>query len=492
MHRGEQLTEPPPWAARILGGDECTGSLIGPRHVLTAARCAVELRYEAGSTFRFSDPTASAADNPWTVTAAGSRRVVLGRSGVERAVAAVHVHPGYGNTMSFTTAGKAPKRVRCDRSDRDKRCFGVERERSTAHDVAVLELVDAVTSQPVPLGRTRARGAVLSAYGFGEVAGGEDDRLLSVGRFAEGGDCDPPAPGFCAVAQGRARIAPGDRGGPWLQTVGGQAVQVGVTSGEGGVRSAAQVADVAGDSSWIAATAGLGGRSSNRILAFGPGEVGDHAEAVYVESVLEWVGYDVDATWFLPDDLSGYASIWHFGAEAPISAADSARLIAFARAGGGLYLTGERPCCEALNASVEAIVHAVLVNGGGVEVGGQGDACGCVVDQLVNPSAPGGVATRPFRLSTWTPIAAGVMSGVGPDNVFASYDGKTTAAVWDSPDVVGGGRLAVFMDVNWVQSQWWDESSAATASEITQNLALFLNHLSVPPPIPPTPAAPVR
>ena len=61
---------------------------------------------------------------------------------------------------------------------------------------------------------------------------------------------------------------------------------------------------------------------------------------------------------------------------------------------------------------------------------------------------------------------------MGADNVFASYGGLTTAAVWDRTEVIGGGRVAVFMDVNWLQSYGWGE---ATAKEITQNLALFLN-----------------
>ena len=90
----------------------------------------------------------------------------------------------------------------------------------------------------------------------------------------------------------------------------------------------------------------------------------------------------------------------------------------------------------------------------------------------VNPSAAGGVAVQPFSLTTWTAIAPGVISNVGADNVFASYGGQVTAAVWDRTEVIGGGRVAVFMDINWLQSYWWDE---ATAKEITQNLALFLN-----------------
>jgi hypothetical protein len=298
--------------------------------------------------------------------------------------------------------------------------------------------------------------------------------MLSVGAFDEGGGCDPPVPGFCAVGRGRTRVAPGDGGGPWLQKIDGRLVQVGLTTGGAAAEPVARVTDVTAERSWIAATAGLGRESSNRVLVFGPGEaeVSNQMEALYVESFLEPAGYEVDVEWFLPDDLSGYGSIWHFASESPIVPADADRLVGFAAAGGGLYLTGERPCCELLNASVEEIVNALVVSDGPIAVGGQGDAYRDRVAMPVNPSAAGGVAVQPFSLTTWTAIAPGVISNVGADNVFASYGDQVTAAVWDRTEVVGGGRLAVFMDLNWLQSYWWDE---ATAREITQNLALFLN-----------------
>lgn len=334
---------------------------------------------------------------------------------------------------------------------------------------AAFVVAEAVVLEPLALGESRARGETLWSYGYGAVAGGEGARLLRVGTFDEGGDCDPPVPGFCAV--GRGRTAPG---GPWLQNIGGRLVQVGVTTGGADAGPLARVTDVTAEQSWVAATAGLGKETSNRVLVFGPGEaeISDHMEALNVESFLEGSGYEVDVEWFLPDDLSGYGSIWHFGTEAPIIPADADRLVRFAAAGGGLYLTGERPCCELLNASVEEILNAIVVRDGRIAVGGQGDACGCRVAMPVNPGAAGNVAVQPFSLTTWTAIAPGVISNVGADNVFASYGDQVTAAVWDRTEVIGGGRVAVFMDINWLQSYEWDE---ATAKEITQNLALFLN-----------------
>ena len=479
-NRGEQPTDAPSWAAFVVVRDgaqpneNCGGSLISPRHVLTAAACAVDLTYAVGDKFLFSDATASSASNPWVPVPAGSIRVVLGPSdpgasgGVEREVAAVHVHPGYVNTVKFASSGEAPKRTKCVHSARHKGCLRVDDAFSAAHDVAVLELAEAVPREPLTLGESLARAETLWSYGYGPVAG-EGARRLRVGTFNEGSDCDPPVPGFCAV--GRGRTAPG---GPWLQNIGGRLVQIGVNTGDADGAPVARVTDVTAERSWITATAGLGRGMSNRVLVFGPGEaeIADHMEALNVESFLEAAGFEVDVEWFLPDELSGYGSIWHFGTEAPIVPADADRLVRFAAAGGGLYLTGERPCCELLNASVEDILNAIVVGDGRIAVGGQGDACGCRMAMPVNPRVAGNVAVQPFSLTTWTAIAPGVISNVGADNVFASYGDQITAAVWDRTEVIGGGRVAVFMDINWLQSYEWDE---ATAKEITQNLALFLN-----------------
>jgi hypothetical protein len=54
--------------------------------------------------------------------------------------------------------------------------------------------------------------------------------------------------------------------------------------------------------------------------------------------------------------------------------------------------------------------------------------------------------------------------------------------------VSGGGRLAVFMDVNWLDSTNRDP---VTASQIAQNVALFLSGEEAPP-APPVALAPSR
>jgi hypothetical protein len=73
------------------------------------------------------------------------------------------------------------------------------------------------------------------------------------------------------------------------------------------------------------------------------------------------------------------------------------------------------------------------------------------------------------------------MSGVADNNVFASVSGPgstTLGAVWGASDLVGDGRVAVLMDVNWAEP--W-EQDGTTAPQIAQNLAYFLSGLSAPP-----------
>ena len=74
----------------------------------------------------------------------------------------------------------------------------------------------------------------------------------------------------------------------------------------------------------------------------------------------------------LPADLSGYGQIWHYGIDTP-SAADQQALIAFAKSGRGLYLTGEWPCCEDENRADSNIINSLVVTVGGIGVGGLGE-----------------------------------------------------------------------------------------------------------------------
>src|SRR6185369_15302874 len=111
----------------------------------------------------------------------------------------------------------------------------------------------------------------------------------------------------------------------------------------------------------------------------------------------------------LPADLSAYGSIWYVGAFSAISADDQSKLAQFLAKGGGVYLTGERPCCQVLNNSVQSLLRTVVVGGESITVGSNTDFPGLAT---FNPSARGGVTSAPNVLTTWAPNGPGELTGI--------------------------------------------------------------------------------
>lgn len=157
-------------------------------------------------------------------------------------------------------------------------------------------------------------------------------------------------------------------------------------------------------------------------------------------------GHTVDNNVALPADLSSYDTLWHVGAFTPLSAAVQAQLSGFLALGKGIYLTGERPCCDALNNTIQSLINSNLA-AGSVQIGSLGDING---PYSYNPSALGNIGSG---ISGWSPNAPGGMSGVFGDNVLISSDsnGVVVGAAWNDDDFVNGGRVVAFMDVNWLQ-----------------------------------------
>ncbi|WP_230467776.1 Ig-like domain-containing protein [Lujinxingia vulgaris] len=182
-----------------------------------------------------------------------------------------------------------------------------------------------------------------------------------------------------------------------------------------------------------------------------------------LEVVLTAQGHTVTNVATLPADLQGFDSIWSFYATQALPANERNALQAFVERGGGVYVTGERPCCEVNNDSVQALVNALTNDG--VQVGDLGDIA---APYVFEPAAIGGITTTPNVLTTVQMNAAGGMSGVPAENVIIRGEGGTpVGAAWTSSDMVGGrGRMVVAMDINWMQS-----SEAATFSE---NIQTFL------------------
>jgi hypothetical protein len=230
-----------------------------------------------------------------------------------------------------------------------------------------------------------------------------------------------------------------------------------------------------------------GGDSSNAILIAGPGDVG--GEIVRepndnLAGLFASVRYGVTEATTLPTRLSNFRQVWWVGTTPP-SEEDQGKLEAFAEAGGGVFLTGEHDSCGGcaeLNAADTAMLDHVLIDGG-VTAGGMGDLCNCYRGVPVNQGVVGDLATKPFPITSWTPAAPGGLTGVLPANVFASAVQRKTeqtfpvAAAWDRPSVNGGGRVVIFMDVNWPEVDWRGENWA----QVAQNVAFFLSGLAAPP-----------
>jgi hypothetical protein len=174
---------------------------------------------------------------------------------------------------------------------------------------------------------------------------------------------------------------------------------------------------------------------------------GDRASGSTLSSDLSSLGRVVSMNVnTLPADLSVFGTIWHMSAFTPLTADEQARLASFLALGRGVHITGERPCCEGLNLSLQSLARAVVVDGASIQIGGLGDIAG---PHTFNPSARGGVTTG---LTTWTSFAPGGIAGISGANVLVSgLLGVPVGAVWDSGDLVGGaGRLTLLMDSDWI------------------------------------------
>lgn len=161
-------------------GVRCTGTLIAPQLVLTAAHCVKDPRLGSDLEVLFGSDAA-----------APDARV--------QRVAAVHTHPDY-------------------RADGD------------AADLAILVLAEAAPVAPVPLGSASLAGAAgrsVRIVGFGQTrASGEPPRTKRSGtaRISEIRDA------IFLIAPGPSLSCRGDSGGPLFDVESGREVLIGVTS----------------------------------------------------------------------------------------------------------------------------------------------------------------------------------------------------------------------------------------------------------------------
>lgn len=176
---------------------------------------------------------------------------------------------------------------------------------------------------------------------------------------------------------------------------------------------------------------------------------------------VEYLGINVN------QDLSSFDSVWGVSAKDPLSSLEQSYLSDYLLGGGGLYLSGENPCCEILNTSLTDFVNTV-VDGGNIQVGGQGYQGSSAT---INENVVGNLASNPNSISTWSPISSGGLGGVSADNIFATSTslGGVVAAAWDIDDLIAGsGRMVLMMDVNWFESR-------RTQLELIENIEVFLS-----------------
>jgi hypothetical protein len=188
----------------------------------------------------------------------------------------------------------------------------------------------------------------------------------------------------------------------------------------------------------------------------------------------------------LPADLSAYGTIWYVGAFSAISSADQTRLAQFLSRGGGLYLTGERQCCQTLNNSVQSLLRTVVVNGTTIVVGSTRDFFPPAGEPLLpaafNSGARGSVTTTPNTLTAWFPNGPGEILGISGANVLSTLGEGIVAGVWNESDLVGGaGRIVLMMDVDWLaNADSLVGCDALCRQRIIENFLVFLDDPSAP------------
>jgi MYXO-CTERM domain-containing protein len=171
----------------------------------------------------------------------------------------------------------------------------------------------------------------------------------------------------------------------------------------------------------------------------------------------------------LPTDLSSFDSIWIISL-VPLTGVQQTTLINYVRAGGGLYLTGERPCCQDINNGVQAILNTLTPDI--TQIGNQGEG-----GNLFQAAATDtwSITTTPNAVPTWLTGEAGLMNTVPAQNqVYNHPQGKTGAAAWTGEELKkAAGCVYAAMDLSW----WFaNVNPQQNKSLITENVQSFLGH----------------
>lgn len=222
----------------------------------------------------------------------------------------------------------------------------------------------------------------------------------------------------------------------------------------------------------------LQGAPSGEVLVINDGGGEDHSPepAENLQAMLERDGYRTTLKDRLPADLAPYEAIWYVDAFDAISPTSQASLEGFVRSGRGLYLTGERPCCEPLNHSDEEILDRLLDRPPFRVGDGEDIPKPSYSYNLVNPSAIGGITEIPNRLTSWQPSAPGAITGLSEQNTvtfgYQPVFPVATGGAWSSSEITGGrGALVLMMDIDWLEAAY---GNLPQAEQFVTNIQRFL------------------
>ncbi|MEC9432898.1 MAG: VPLPA-CTERM sorting domain-containing protein [Pseudomonadota bacterium] len=204
---------------------------------------------------------------------------------------------------------------------------------------------------------------------------------------------------------------------------------------------------------------------------------GNYSSAVSTAvSRLQGLGHTVTSGTTLPGDITSYDTVYFVGISAAENAAQEQQLVDFVEAGGGLYLQGERACCETANEFAERIVKDLLAEPDQlVTIGGLGDINGPF---SYNTDAFGGHMAGVSDLVT---NQQGGISWTGDaDNIYMSGSpAYAIVAGWSGADFTAGtGSVIVSMDINWILNSNSAEHFNAFQTAMTEGW----NTVVAPPP----------
>jgi hypothetical protein len=211
----------------------------------------------------------------------------------------------------------------------------------------------------------------------------------------------------------------------------------------------------------------LKGATKADVLIAGQGDrtsSGNGTDIGDLTAELTSAGYHVVTSASLPSDLSGFKQVWYIDSEA-MTPDEQAEVESYVKGAGHLYLTGEWGCCSVNDSSI-ALINALVL---GASVSHAGTDTNSVT---INSTAPFGLATTPHVVSTVQTAAPGSLDGVTSSNIvgYASDPAKALVAAWGPAEVAGGGKIVIFMDINWIAEQYRGSSWA----DFAENIANFL------------------